>query len=93
MTWTVDPPIQMGQASFAAISEIEVLAHQIGRTVLGSARKNPKLVLMCVRGRVSATDFAGNNFDALEVERRYPGAIVQMKALLDKRHTDRTDPV
>ncbi|MEL7257811.1 MAG: hypothetical protein AAFN80_08190 [Pseudomonadota bacterium] len=90
MTWALDLPIQMGQVSFAAISEVEIFAHQIGQTVLGSARKSPKLVLMCVRGKISATDFAGNNFDALEVERRYPDAIAQMKALLNKRDTDRT---
>ncbi len=93
MTWTLDRPIQMGQVSFAAISEVEVLAHQIGQTVLGSAKKNPKLVLMSFRGGVSATDFAGNNFDASEVEHRYPDAIAQMKALLDKRHSDHSDPM
>lgn len=82
MSWTVETPVRIGTAVFAAISEARTAAQNTDRHIGAWGCKQPVLILECERGRVRGVDLDGVAYSETEIEVLYPGALDQLRALL-----------
>lgn len=83
MSWTVDKPLSVGDLIMVPLVEMKVQVEAAGCAFVGSARKNPLLVLQFQQGTVAGIDVKGHNYDVEEIELLYPGAIAQAQTLIN----------
>ncbi|MDJ0637976.1 MAG: hypothetical protein QNJ20_04020 [Paracoccaceae bacterium] len=85
MTWRIDQPVRAGTNIFAAIVETRINVLPTCRAVVGHGDKRPVLFLVHRGETVSGWDIHGNPCTEAEIERRYPTAIDQLKALSNQQ--------
>lgn len=78
MTWRVDPPIRVGEAICAAVSEVKVSLHGAPQSVSGTARKDVLCVVVVRDGVATGHAPNGDVMDAEALERRFPGAVADI---------------
>lgn len=83
MSWAVDTPVHVGTVAFAAIVETRVSVHAMDRVVAGDGEKRPLMFLLLDGETARGIDLSGRAHTAEDIERRYPGAIVQMTDMLE----------
>ncbi|MBW4706821.1 hypothetical protein KX928_03370 [Roseobacter sp. YSTF-M11] len=82
MSWTIDHPRRIGDQIIAAVTKQWIVVETAGPAIIGTAQKQPLVILHLQNGVVTATDVAGHVYDADEIERRYPGAILRLQSLM-----------
>lgn len=86
MTWRLDPPIRVGHRVFAALTEVETAAHDVGLMVLASARKWSRTILMLEGSTVTALELDGQVLTPQDTARKFPEAVAQLRALQKEAH-------
>ncbi|MCK8483932.1 hypothetical protein MUY21_07775 [Aliiroseovarius sp. S2029] len=82
MTWSIDPPIQVGGYACAAVVEVDFSVRPFAGMLAGHGDKRPLLLLLLRDGVVRGFDLNGQVFQRDEIENLFPDAIVRMKNLL-----------
>ena len=82
MTWSFERPIRVGSTTFAAIVETRISALNAFPYLRFAGQKRPRVVLIAWMDRIEAIDVKGRVLEAGDVDKRYPGAIAQLGAIV-----------
>ncbi len=75
MSWSIDPPVRIGDLTLAAIVECRTSARSLCGALIATGEKRPVLILVQRGGEASGFDLNGKAMSAEEISRDYPGAI------------------
>ena len=79
MTWSVDPPMQVGRYTCAAIVEVDISVRSATGALSALGEKRPLVLLLLDDGGVRGVDLKGHTYEAEEIEVLYPNAIARMR--------------
>lgn len=82
MSWFVDTSREVGGFVLTALGERRVSGGVCGSALSVTGTKMPHMVVILCSETCVGMDLHGNSCDAAELERRYPGAIEQIKERL-----------
>lgn len=87
MTYTLDPPVAVGDIAVAVVSRTEVSARHHWGQVAVTCGKRPEFVLIRAGRRTSVSDISGQSVAQDTVNRLCPEAIAQLSAFADTEPT------